>query len=142
MPIPNKSKSYLLPLFFRLLDLEYLENIFNTYCYKEEQDTDCFVIVYKNADSDRYRDYISRLSTNIPQNHCISLESYEDYTITTYDIPEELTDDYNNFILGRYSLFRPESKSVIIRFLFSHYGNAYVPIIKKYRWRHCLSSQT
>lgn len=126
----NKSKSYILPLISDYVGIKFLESIINTYIFTStDSSLKCIHILYDISikSSPHYQEYVSDLSVNlllkdlriIPQGVVVSLF-----------LPEEHYDDYNYFLLGKYSEFQDTSKRKILYFLHSNYPGLYDTIKK------------
>jgi len=147
--LPNKSKTYLLPLICEELGLKYIDRLVNTYLYYEEDYTKCIYLLYKyNFDYDyennvrtgmiAYDEYLKSLPNFI--------KSYEftEYVLYKLKIPEIYEEEYNKFTKGQYSSLKNETKNTILSFIKTHFPTAKVrytrikdvliknPVLKQY----------
>lgn len=126
--IPNKSKSYILPLFSKYVELDFLDEIYNTYCYNEEYEDECFIIVYTKSDDKEFKNYIDELKNN---KYILNITNYEEYIVVIFNIPQELKKDYNNFLEGKFSKINKHHKMHILKFLVDVYGKSDIKVIRE-----------
>lgn len=131
--LPNKSKSYLLPLLSDFVDIKYINLMINSFIFyeedKEEEESPKLLLLYKyddkvNIDSEGNKSgflyYIDYLKEHKLYNYDKDLL---DCILFNISIPDYYYYEYYCFLSGRYSYYRDESKDKILRFLRHNYSN-------------------
>lgn len=113
----NKSKSYVLPLYSKYINIRYIDLIRNTYLFLEGKYDEGLIIEYINKDNEDFKSYLEEISTNEFVNEIIYKE---DFIFVVLKLPVELNSDYYNFINGSYSKIK--EKKTIVKFLSENYG--------------------
>ena len=111
----NKSKTYILPLLSKHIEINYLKYLTNTYVFIDDVDTELIVLSYDNKANEEFdfEDYIKKLSESVL---FIELIRNEDGSYNfVFKIPEEFSYDYQCFIVGKYSKMNEKSKAFIIK---------------------------
>jgi len=123
----NKSSTYILPLVARNSDLvtnfisedNYPTNLYhNSYLYHsiEEYKFPCLLLVYKFTPNPIYEIFENKFLLTNP--NFIEKKDETKYLVSyLFKIPNDCLEDYDNFIKGKYSKIKQESKNKIIRFL-------------------------
>lgn len=126
----NKSKSYILPLFSGYIDIRFIDFIINTYIFTaEDSSLKCLHILYdiKLKENPYYEEYVDELSTNL----CLKdMKVTSKGVLLSLLIPAEHYDDYNYFLVGKYSNYQDNSKKKVLYFLHSTYPEFYDTIKK------------
>ena len=119
---PNRSKTYFLPIIYKEYDLDYFENIENTYIqfdfeFLETHQIDnnrLFGILYKDEDTVNYQKYMLDLMLH---PYCTDKFNVKGgYTLFIFECKPEYYDDYDSFLCGSYSKFSDVSKKQILDF--------------------------
>lgn len=117
----NKSYSYLVPLlntyceidptYFILMDQSYAIVNKNT-------DIPCMAISYEKTDNEQFVSYLKML-----ENHELTMNviESEDKITFIFKMPEEFTNEYKEFINGKFSRFSQKSKDIIIDYVTSYH---------------------
>jgi len=124
---PNKSKTYLLPLFARELSLKYLDQIENTFLFTEGVEIiPSFAILYKYTDKVEYtlegNEGFMYYSDLLKESEYY-LTGFElgDYSLFVFKLPDSLNYAYGCLVEGKYSWLLPDDKKTIISYLTKHY---------------------
>jgi len=124
---PNKSKTYLLPLFVDVLNLKYLEYIENTFLQVDGiTEEPIFSILYRYSDKIEYHvegDGGFMYYAEAVKKSEYFLKSFElgDYSLFVFKLPEQLNYAYGCLVEGKYSWLTPEEKQMIIKFINKQY---------------------
>jgi len=118
----NRSKTYLLPLIYNQYNLLFLDNICNTYIkfsnlffekYSIPTERRLMGILYENMNTVRYQEYFLKLEQH---KNFIKMFILDDYILVILEIEENIFNEYDSFIRGKYSKFSPSSKRLILEF--------------------------
>lgn len=113
----NKSKSYLLPLLDKYIDIEFLYDLENTFINIEGH-IECMGLLYKKNINPSVVKYFNKLRNNSLYRKEIVLTNY---VLFIFEFPDQFLKEYKNFHLGRYSKFSIDAKKIITRFLSNNY---------------------
>jgi len=120
----NKSFTYLLPLYCKYLkseNSELTENLFieflkECYCYNKVDDQlkEQFILQLNKPKEKNniFQKYLSNLKKS---SIFKGLTIAEEYYFIYLNIPKELSNDYINFINGRYSEFENDNKIIVLK---------------------------
>lgn len=122
----NKSKSYILPLFNNYVDIKYIGLVYNTYLFMEGEENNYLIIQYNNENLDDFQQYIDKLSE---YDLVSKIDRSDEYIYVFLEVPEELQNDYDSFVSGRFSNI--SRKNDIINFLTKNYGAVHFKIINR-----------
>lgn len=125
--IPNKSKTYLLPILARELSLKYLEQIENTFLFvKGITEEPILGILYKYTDKIEYTIegedgfiYYARLLKE--SKYFVKEYELGDYSLFVFKLPDTINYAYGCLLEGKYSWITPKDKKSIISFLTRYY---------------------
>lgn len=132
-PKATKSKTYLLYYINKYIPIKYIESLLNVYLYHENNGP-AIVLIYKFLGKDlKFIEYEGELCNN---EHFATTENYDkkgEYVVYVFNMPKELTDVINLFMLGKYSKL-PERKH-LIHYMIDNYGVGYdhklIQVIRK-----------
>jgi hypothetical protein len=122
----NKSKSYILPLYSKYIEIKYINLVYNTYLFLEGKEENYLIIQYIKENTKEFIDYINNLKLN---DLVYKIIEKEDYINVVLNIPEEIKNDYSNFVEGNYSKIK--NKSIIVNFLMKNYGSRHFNAINR-----------
>ena len=112
----NKSLTYLLPIFNNHIKIKFLDKLLNTYIYSDEYDEPLIVISYDISVNNEFGFdiYERNLISNELFIECVENDDSFNYI---FDFPEDNIDDYESFVIGKYSEISNKSKTSIIEFI-------------------------
>ena len=119
--IPNKSKTYLLPLLAEILPLEYIYLIKNTYILFNNQPDYSFGILYHHPNDMESKNFYNYLDKLINTPIFIDKILLQDGILLVFLFPEEYLGEYDLYKEGQYSMFSKAAKDKIIRFTSKNY---------------------
>lgn len=130
---PNRSKTYLLPLINEFLDLPYhLNHLFiNTYVNDlENKYEDCFFLHYRYALKDpKFTKFEYELGKR--NGYITHIDLKDNEVLYIFKFPEEFMYEYQMFKTGKYSRFRHDCKSLVLKYWNSKLSNATITKLKQ-----------
>lgn len=124
----NKSKAYILPLLNYYVDLNFINKIKNTYLFLEN-DLDSYIILkYGENEDEEFQNYLIELSTS---DYCKEIITKDAETYCIFTIFEEVREDYESFVIGKFSEISVRSKKKIVSFSLKNYGIGNIKTINK-----------
>lgn len=123
----NKSFTYILPLFNVYTEIKYFHLLVNTYLWLDDEDEECFCLLYKFDGSVtgqfRAREGFTLYEERLRQSkYYLDEADYGPYVLYKFKLEDELIEERNKLILGKYSKLKDENKSTIIRFCKNKYN--------------------
>lgn len=113
----NKSKTYLLPLLYDLIgmDIRFFNHIDNIYIYDDlDKYQNCIFIEHDFSFKDpNFTAYENKITKS---QYFTDLIDIDNKVLYIFKFPEEYMEEYNNFILGKYSKFGNDAKKSILEF--------------------------
>ena len=118
----NKSKTYILPLLFEFVNIQFVKQLVNTFLSYEDN------ILYLMYDTSKFSEKESKqffaMEYEYKNNKFFASEQIvNDYFIFGFYLPEKTETTVALFVQGKYSEFPLESKYIILNFL-----NTYFPM--------------
>lgn len=120
---PNKSKSYIVPLFNKYVPVKCTELLINTFCFIQGfTEEDIFCLLY-NIEQDTEDNFKEKFLINHYQqySHLIKIDKFTNKLVFIFKIPENLVGQYHLFLNGKYSKLSKESKIIILNYLKNNY---------------------
>lgn len=110
--LPTKTSTFLLPLLnktkFQLRYDSYFVNAYISDCHKY------ICLLYRYTGTETYKTFEK---TMLADKLCVTHIDYDRYHVMyVFRIPDQFIPDVQNFLKGKYSLFSPELKRLIIKF--------------------------
>jgi hypothetical protein len=126
----NKSRTYLMPLLSKDIDIEFEYLIKNTYI-KFDRDIGCIeqpiAILFENENTEAFKEYHDYLL-----NHKLFFDQYlftsNDDILFIFRFPDRYKEEYKLFKEGKYSKFSKEAKGLIISYSAEAY--VYPPLVE------------
>lgn len=117
----NKSKTYLLPLFIKELNLKFEEKIVNTYLFLDNYKTeeDLFIILYNYDGSDEFAEYEYQMQNS---EHFVTQVGVGNKELYVFKIPSKIRWEYDAYKAGAYSAFRDDKKRIILSYVANKVG--------------------
>ena len=109
--VPNKSKTYMLPLLMKHVDIDFYNHIQNTYL-SFEGDDDMFCILYNWSSIESFLTYEGKI-----MNHpmYIGHVDYGDKVLYKFQLTHEIRKSRNLFVQGNLKGIQQEHKDLIIK---------------------------
>lgn len=124
----NKSKAYILPLLNYYIDLKFINKIKNTYLFLENDLESYIIVKYGKNEDEEFQNYLIELSTN---DYCKEVVIKEKETYCIFTVFEEVREDYESFVIGKFSKISIRSKKEIVSFSLKNYGAGNIKTINK-----------
>lgn len=108
--LPNKSKTYLLPILNEQVQFQFASNILNTYSSFSEDD-ELFCVLYKWSSSPEFLKFEGMMMEHtLFQGH----KDYGDKVLYKFRLPQNIEDTKIKLYAGRLKEFNPEHKKLIV----------------------------
>jgi|AntRauTorcE11897_2_1112592.scaffolds.fasta_scaffold04230_2 hypothetical protein len=121
----NKSITYLFPLINDILELDvkfYYKYVLNTYIFSDEDKGRYFYLLLKFNEEDEdfleKESYLTQLSI-----YSGNTDIDQDTVLFKFEFPKSYHHEYDKFIEGKYSEFKLDAKTIILKFFNKLYDN-------------------
>ena len=123
----NKSSTYFLPIFNKIVPIKYFHLLENSYFWYDSFNEETFCLLYrfsgKIKGEFRSREGFVVYEQELRKNeNYIGEMDYGEYVIYKFNIPEELIQLKYTLLNGKYSHIPEEFKQIILSFITQHYG--------------------
>ena len=111
--VPNKSKTYMLPLIAEQFNFNLAQGLVNTYLSFDEKD-EVFCLLYKWSSDPAFLKFEGELM----KNHLfVGHQDYNKYTVYKFRLSRHMKAERDLMIKGKYKDFSDEHKKAVMNFL-------------------------